>query len=187
MLATYTDVQLGASVGDRTTSFREMLEDEVVFDGWYRDALPRVYAYLFSRCGGDADLAEELTQQAFMEAVRNAERWNGRADLVTWIVAIGRHKLADHFRRLGRDRRRTAELHAVAELTDDPALGVNVDIQRALDGLPPDQRLALVLRAADGLPVRDVAAIIGRSEDATESLIRRARTAFRRAYDGEDA
>lgn len=187
MLATYTDAQLRTPVGDRTTSFREMLDDEVAFDGWYRDALPRVYAYLYSRCGGDAALAEDLTQQAFVEAVRNAERWNGRADLVTWIVGIGRHKLADHFRRLGRDRRRTVELRGEAELTDDPVLGVTIDIQRALDSLPPDQRFALVLRAADGLPVRDVAAVIGRSEDATESLIRRARTAFRRAYDGEDA
>ena len=52
--------------------------------------------------------------------------------------------------------------------------------------LPSDQRAALMLRFLDDLPVKEVAAVIGRSEDATESLIRRARRAFEDAYRGVD-
>jgi RNA polymerase sigma-70 factor (ECF subfamily) len=189
MLARNDEAQRGLRVDDRPASFRAMLDDEIAFDAWYRDALPRVYAYLYSRCGADAGLAEDLTQQAFVEAVRHPDGWNGRADLVTWIVAIGRNKLVDHFRRVGRDEQRRSELVERAELSAGASFtGTDIDIERALDLLPADQRLALVLRAADGLPVREVANILGRSEDATESLIRRARVAFRRAYDGaEDA
>jgi RNA polymerase sigma-70 factor (ECF subfamily) len=48
--------------------------------------------------------------------------------------------------------------------------------------LPPDQRLALLFRHLDGMSVREVAAAIGRTEKATESLLARARESFRRAY-----
>ena len=41
--------------------------DELAFRAWYEQSLPRVYAYLFHRCGRDPELAEELTQQAFVE------------------------------------------------------------------------------------------------------------------------
>lgn len=174
------------AVREPRTSFRAMIVDEAVFDVWYREAMPRVYAYLYSRCGGDVALAEDLTQQAFVEAVRNADRWDGTAELVTWIVAIARHKLVDHFRRLERDARRDTALRERSDVAAVPMTDVDLDIKRALDALPPEQRLALVLRAVDGLSVREVAAELGRSEDATESLIRRARAAFRQAYDGGD-
>ena len=52
----------------------------------------------------------------------------------------------------------------------------------ALNDLPALYRAALVLRYVDELSVRDVATAIGRSEDATESLIRRAKDAFRTKY-----
>ena len=53
--------------------------------------LPRVYGYLYARCGHDPDLAEELTQETFVEAIRDRRGFAGRADAVTWLCAIGRH------------------------------------------------------------------------------------------------
>ncbi|KRT63161.1 MAG: ECF subfamily RNA polymerase sigma-24 factor [Chloroflexi bacterium CSP1-4] len=55
-------------------------------------------------------------------------------------------------------------------------------ILRALHGLPALQRAVLVFHYADGLPVREIARRLGKSESATESLMTRAREAFRRAY-----
>jgi RNA polymerase sigma factor (sigma-70 family) len=76
--------------------------DELSFRAWYERSLPRVYAYLFHRCGRDPELAEELAQQAFVEAVRSRSRFRGQSDAVTWVVGIARHKLVDHFRRAAR-------------------------------------------------------------------------------------
>jgi len=45
------------------------LASDDAFAAWYGRTLPRVYAYLLSRCGNDVALAEELTQQAFIAAV----------------------------------------------------------------------------------------------------------------------
>ena len=53
-------------------------------------------------------------------------------------------------------------------------------------GRPPPARAALTLRYLDGLPVNDVAACLDRTVHATEALLVRARTAFRRVYEGEE-
>jgi RNA polymerase sigma-70 factor, ECF subfamily len=169
------------------TDLDALVRDEAAFRAWYDDAMPRVYRYLLSRCGGDHGLAEELTQQTFVEALRRRNRFSGRAEVVTWLIAIGRNKLVDHYRRGGRDARRHGQLTDLHRASVDPEWDRHEErdaIERALALLPPEQRLALLFRYLDDLPVRDVAAAIGRSEKATESLLVRARTTFRRAYGG---
>lgn len=159
--------------------------DDDAFRSWYDATLPRVYRYLLARCGGDPALAEELTQQTYIEAVRNRRRFDGRADVVTWLVAIGRNKLIDHFRRAGRDRQRHLRLVSRWSNAGEGGWGAAEErqaINTALDRLSGEQRVALLLRYLDGLPVREVARALHRSESATESLLVRAREAFRRAY-----
>ena len=158
--------------------------DDDAFRSWYDATLPRVYRYLLARCGGDPALAEELTQQTFVEALRNRRRFDGRADVVTWLVAIGRHKLIDHFRRAGRDRQRHLRLVSRWGYGEGGWDGAEERqaINAALDQLSGEHRIALLLRYLDGLSVREVARALGRSESATESLLVRAREAFRHAY-----
>ncbi len=165
---------------------RAVTSDAAEFRTWYDAAMPRVYAYLYSRTGGDVELAEELTQQTFVAAIRRPDGYEGRADVVTWLIGIARHKLVDYVRATQRDRRHQRVVRQLPG--EDPgdapwtAATMRHDIARALDTLPADQRIALVLHLVDGLPVRAVAQEMDRSEDATESLIRRARASFRRAY-----
>jgi RNA polymerase sigma factor (sigma-70 family) len=109
------------------TDLDALVRDETAFRTWYDDAMPRVYRYLATRCGGDHALAEELTQQTFIEAIRHRRRFGGRSDLVTWLIAIGRNKLVDHYRRHGRDERRQDRL---------------IDVHRAGVGLDWDRHEA---------------------------------------------
>jgi RNA polymerase sigma-70 factor (ECF subfamily) len=167
----------------------DVFASEAAFDAWYARALPRVLGYVFSRCGHDADLAEEITQQAFEQVVRDRARFGGRADPTTWVIAISRHRLADHFRRLDRDERRWQRL-VVREVavpgTDGwAARDEREAVAAALATLPALQRAALIFTALDGLSVREAAALIGKSESATESLLGRARAGFRAAYEHE--
>lgn len=177
-----------ALAAERVTAFRATLASEVAFRRFYDEALPRVYGYLLSRSRGDHALAEDLTQTAFGEAVRQRAAFDGRSDPVTWLVGIARHKLLDHFRAQDREERRRMHL-VVRELTldGDDAAWHDVD-ERAqlianLGRLTAMQRAVLILHYADGLPVRDVARALGRSESATESLLTRAREALRAAYE----
>lgn len=165
------------------TSLALLLRDEVAFRDWYDRTLPRVYRYVLSRCAGDQPLAQELTQQTFIEAVRHPDGFDGRSNVVTWLCAIARHKLVDHYRRSGRDARRAAALVLVTGGDAWHEAETRDAVERALSDLPPDQRLALIFRYLDGLRVREVAAALGRTESATESLLSRAREGFRRAYE----
>lgn len=163
--------------------------DERAFRAFYDRVMPRVFAYLVSRGGGDRDLAEELTQQTFVAAIAQRHAFDGRSDSVTWLCGIARHKLADHFRRLERDERRQVQLE-VREIVVDGDKGEwgSADdrsaINAALSLLPAAQRAALLFVDLDDRPVREVARLLGRSEGATQSLITRARSNFRRAYAG---
>ncbi len=166
-------------------SLTSIVRDESRFRDWYDAVLPRVYRYLAARCAGDVALAEELTQQTMVEAIRSRDRFDGRSSVVTWLCAIGRNKLVDHYRRHGREERRHLQL------VDQQRSGADSEwrssetrqqVEAALAMLAPDQRMALLFMYLDGLSVREVAAVLGRSEKATESLLTRARDSFRRAY-----
>jgi RNA polymerase sigma-70 factor, ECF subfamily len=168
----------------RAARFRSVFGDESAFRAWYDAALPRVFGYLFDRSGAVRSVAEELTQETFIEAVRVRNRFDGRSDEMTWLVAIARHKLADHYRRLAREERRHLRLVAGRsdDRTEDPwrALETQREVLDALARLPAMQRAVLVLHYMDGLPVAEIGRELGKSEGAVESLMSRGREGFRR-------
>jgi DNA-directed RNA polymerase specialized sigma24 family protein len=62
---------------DDAVSLETLVADPVQFRAWYDEALPRVYRYLLTRCG-EQELAEEVTQEAFVEAIRSRRKFRGR-------------------------------------------------------------------------------------------------------------
>jgi len=173
--------------GIRELDLELALADDRAFEAWHGRTVPRVYAYLLSRCAGDVALAEELTQETFVAAIDGRTGFDGRSDTVTWLIGIARHKLADHFRSIERDERRRMQLE-VRQISvaggpevayEDRAL-----IAEALRALPADQRAVLVFVVLDDLSVAQAARLLGKSRGATESLLFRARDSFRRAYTG---
>jgi RNA polymerase sigma-70 factor (ECF subfamily) len=150
----------------------------------YDRALPEVYGYLLPRCGSTS-VAEDLTSETFVAAV-TAVQDRKVANLTTaWLVGVARHKLVDHWRREVRETRR---LQAVADDSvahDDPweARLESARAHEVLGELGAHHRSALTLRYLDGLSVPEVAACLDRTVHATETLLVRARTAFRSAYE----
>jgi RNA polymerase sigma-70 factor, ECF subfamily len=172
MVAT-VDQDLGAGAD------RRLSRDAEEFRAFYGAALPRVYGYLLHRCGSSAT-AEDLTQETFLAAVVELRKARQVEEPLGWILGIARHKLLDHYRRQDRGRSRVA-----SEVADAPAeRPVDSDGRAitALASVPSDQRIALVLRHVDGLSVPEVAAALGRSVEAAESLLARGRVRFRQAY-----
>jgi RNA polymerase sigma-70 factor (ECF subfamily) len=150
----------------------------------YDQALPEVYGYLFARCG-NAALAEELTAETFLAAVA-AVRAGTAVLSVPWVIGIARHKLVDHWRAASREERQLRRIAGEPAAHDDP-WDERLDAltaQQTLRLLAPHHRGVLVLRYLDDLTVPQVAAELGRTRHATETLIVRARAAFRRAYAG---
>jgi RNA polymerase sigma-70 factor (ECF subfamily) len=153
----------------------------------YRAALPQVFGYLLPRCG-NVTVAEDLTAETFMAAVAAVRREQVHEVTVAWLVGVARHKLVDHWRQVGREQRGLAALDREPPSREDPwdeLLDLHA-AHAALWRLPVPQRLALTLRYLDGMSVPEVAAQLGRSVHATETLLVRARSALRRVYEGEE-
>jgi RNA polymerase sigma-70 factor (ECF subfamily) len=146
----------------------------------YDVALPEVYGYLQRRCRNRA-IAEDLTTEVFLGAVESIERRVVVDVTVAWLIGIARHKLADHWRRAERDDRRLRAVGSEPVPDDDP-WDARIDVLTARDVLGElggHHRAALTLRYVDDLPVPEVAEVLGRTVGATETLLVRARRAFR--------
>ena len=104
---------------------------------------------------------------------------------IGWLLGIARHKLVDHYRAQGRERRR------IEALASEPATDEYVEWEGessrdravvALQDVAEVQRTALTLRYMDGMSVPEVATALGKSIHATESLLARGKSRFKQAY-----
>ncbi len=158
---------------------------------WFDEALPRIYGYFIPRVGGRVAVAEDLTQETMLAAVRTDRGPENADSVIPWLFGIARHKLMDYYRRQERDRRVLGQQipednvpdgeYAVPDL-DLESLPVRDAVIATLDAITPRHRAALVLRYLDGCDVPFVAASIGITVDAAESMLVRARAAFRREW-----
>lgn len=150
----------------------------------YDVGLPEVYGYLHRRCRNRA-VAEDLTTEVFLGAVESINRRVVTDVTVAWLVGIARHKLVDHWRRSEREARKLEALGSEPVPDEDP-WDARLDVLTARDVLGElggHHRAALTLRYVDDLPVADVAELLGRTVQATEALLVRARRAFRARYE----
>ena len=143
----------------------------------YDEALPQVYGYLVRRCDSAAT-AEDLTADTFLAAL-TASQTGGEVN-VPWLIGTARHKLVDHWRKSGRNQQLLEDLWEGTEPHADSNEPIDaLHVRDVLAHLLPPHRAALTLRYLDGLPVDQVAALLERSLHATESLLMRAKSAYR--------
>jgi RNA polymerase sigma-70 factor (ECF subfamily) len=163
--------------------------DERAWRRWYDESYAGLSAYLSWRCGGLRDHAEELLQEVWLTAVRRLDSFDPSAgSFAGWLRGIAAQLARNHFRR--ERRRRTQPLtfrevdEAAKEAADARERGEQV--ARALAALPEHYESALRAKYLDGLDVASIAAERGTSVKAVESLLSRAREAFRAAYQARE-
>ncbi|MCI8909322.1 MAG: sigma-70 family RNA polymerase sigma factor [Oscillibacter sp.] len=135
-------------------------------DSIYRSYAQTVYKFLLAQCR-DPDLAEELTQETFYQAVRSIGRFDGSCKVSTWLCQIAKHLWYQHLRK----HRREAPL--AEELPETPAPSAEegllaqedrLDLLRLIHALPEPQRELVYLRAFGGLSFREIGDVLGRTE-----------------------
>lgn len=184
-------------VNDRALVRRLRAGDESAFEEFFAAYFPRLFRFACARTGGDEDMAEEAVQAAIIKALRRLHTFRGEAALLTWLCTICRNEVSDLRRRAGRtaevglldDRPGTrAALDMLAALAaNDPESRLQRQelsrlVQVALDHLPARYGDALEWKYIDGLSVDEIAARLGIGYKAAESLLSRAREAFREGF-----
>ena len=156
------------------------------FTAFYEEALPRVYGYFLHRCGGSVQVSEDLTQETFLAAVTELKKGKRVRTPIAWIYGIARHKLLDHYRKQERVEHGLELVGQADEIEDELVVPDEEEAQErataALASVAASQRAALVLCYVDGFSVRETAGILGKGEEAVESLLARGRASFKRAY-----
>jgi RNA polymerase sigma-70 factor (ECF subfamily) len=175
------------SEGDEDLA-RAASTDVEAFGQLYERHRLAVFRYLRSRTGDD-DEAGDLTAVVFERALAAIPRYRpGGAGFLAWLLRIARNASIDRHRR--RRMAMVSDDSAVAAPSPGPevellASETRATLAAAVAALPPVQREAIALRYAAGLTAREIGAVIGKSDQATQKLIGRALAAIREAYDAD--
>jgi RNA polymerase sigma-70 factor (ECF subfamily) len=171
-----------------------MLEgDEAAFETFFQGCFGRLYGFALPRMDHDHAAAEEVVGAVLARAVRKLHTYRGEAPLFTWLCTICRREIAARKPRpeveLLEDRPdvRAALLErAGGEALPEESLQraeAGRLVRAALDSLPPRYGQALEWKYLEGRSVVEVGERLGLGAKATESLLTRARVAFREAFE----
>jgi len=161
------------------------LDAEALLDLYFEP----VYAYVAYRVAPDRETASDITQEVFLAACRSAQGLRQKGAALEWLRSIARSKVADYFRSASRRSPLVVAPETLAELpaadTGDAHRRREVrtaQVSLVMRALPAEYAETLEEKYLEGLPVRDMAARRGQSEKAVESMLGRAREAFRTAW-----
>lgn len=180
---------------------RMLAGDQRAFDAFFDACAQRLAAFASRRSGLDGASLEDVVQNSLIKAVRHLASYRGESALFTWLCEICRHELANVSRKSTRRPAHVSlfEAGARAAVAELPAPGHleplaqlestqrRAEVIRLLDALPKSYAQALEAKYADGLSVEEIARLLGLSIIATQSLLARARKAFRERWTEETA
>ena len=149
-----------------------------------------VYRLALRMCGGDAALAEDAAQEAFLAAWRGLPRFRGDSRFSTWLYRLTTNAAIDWLRR--EKRHRGMDDVTDLELPDDgpgpqdqaEQAETQQTVRRALGQLSEEHRQVLLLRYMQELDYAEIAAALEISEGTVKSRISRAKMRLRELLDG---
>jgi RNA polymerase sigma-70 factor (ECF subfamily) len=181
--------------GDLQIAKRVLAGDEAAFQRLFDLYFPRLYRFALMRLNGNAADAADVVQLAFTRGFERLATFRGEASLYGWLCQVCRNAITDIVRQRGRelvprpslddDETITAILESLAAPPlDEPEVQawraeLARLIQVTLDALPERYGDVLEWKYVDGLSVKEIATRLAVGPKAAESLVMRARVAFR--------
>jgi RNA polymerase sigma-70 factor (ECF subfamily) len=164
------------------------------FDTFFNEYYPRLFRFALRRCR-DRATAEDIAQATLCRSLGSLRTYHGEAALMTWLCTLCRREMSSRWK---------ADAASISLHEDDPAIRTALDallaseldeplaatahsqlresVLTALDYLPPLYADVLERKYVREMSVETIAAELGRSAKATESLLTRARESFRETF-----
>jgi RNA polymerase sigma-70 factor (ECF subfamily) len=157
--------------------------DQAAWRTLYDGAFAELWSYVLWRCAGLHSIAEEIVQDTWLVAVRRIGDFEPRqGPFLAWLRGIAANRLRNHFRSVRRSPETQAEFaepsHDDREQREQAEL-----IAASLAELPERSEAVLRAKYLDLMSVEQIAAEWDETPKAIESLLTRARQAFRAAYE----
>ncbi len=171
--------------------------EELAFDEFFEDYFPRLYRFVLPRLRHNHDLAEDIVQETLCIAVTKMKTYRAEAALFTWLCTICRRQISAYFKKHSREDtfalpedvpETRASLESLSRiLSEEPESQILRDevsrlVQVTLDFLPRWYASALEMKYLKDLPVKEIALRLNLGPKAAESLLTRARQAFREGF-----
>lgn len=181
---------------DKALAARMLAGDEAAFDEFFEGQFPGLYRFALARLR-DPELTREIVQTAICKAITHLKTYRGEASLTAWLFTICRYEISGHYRKKRRSPapvelvEEAPEVRAALESLSSSLSGPDEALRRkevaglvhaTLDHLPPRYGQALEWKYVDGLSVKEIAQRLEVGPKAAESLLTRARQAFRDGY-----
>jgi RNA polymerase sigma-70 factor (ECF subfamily) len=171
--------------------------DRVAFRRLFDRFFPRLYRFAIARVGGDREAARDIVQQTFCRAIEGLDGYRGEAALYTWFCRICHRLVIDHYRARGQEVRHivhiedSPQFQAILDAMTGPELDrpdvevwrrdVKRAVQATLDRLPEHYAAVLEWKYIEEASIAEIAERLAVGPKAAESLLTRARVAFRDA------
>jgi RNA polymerase sigma-70 factor (ECF subfamily) len=178
-----------AHIGDGDSDVaRAAAGDRAAFERLYRQHVNRVFS-LCARMVDDRTRAEELTQDVFVRAWEKLHLFRGESAFGTWLHRLTVNVVLNARKSEGRQRTRFEEqdeeaggIDALPGVVGMPlAPGDLLDLERAIEKLPPGARRVFVLHDVEGYKHEEIAEMLGVTSGATKAQLHRARLLLREA------
>lgn len=178
---------------------KQMLaNDQQAFDRFFEENFARLYRFALARLADDPDGTREVVQIVLTKAVRKLHTFRGESALFTWLCAICRNEMTDWLKKRGRYQQHIVltedfpEIQAAVESFQAPHSDTPEEnfrrtelvrlIQVALDRLPAKYGNVLEWKYIEGYSINEIADRLGMGDEATQSLLARAKRAFGDVY-----
>ena len=152
--------------------------DEDAFRALYRRHTPAVYQFVLRLVGGNVQEAEDVIQETWLRAARGLGGFKWKSALKSWLTGIALNRVRETARK---KKRSLVEVDGEWEMpapVSDP--GQSLDLDRALELLPPGFRTVLVLHDVEGYTHQEIGSRLGISDGTSKSQLHGARRAMRR-------
>jgi len=156
------------------------------FKAVYDAHATRLYNLAYRMCGTTGE-AEELLQEVFLLAFRKLSGFKGQSSLGTWLYRLATNLCLDHVRgKQGKIGRATVSLDddergapARPRGTAVDSVAHKLDLERAIEQLPPSYRAAFLLHDVEGFEHHEIADMLDIAEGTSKSLVHKARLRLR--------
>lgn len=137
-------------------------------DAAYREYAVMVYKFLLSLCY-EEELAEELTQETFYQAVRSVDRYDGSCKVSTWLCQIAKHLW---YREMERRKRKgtselTADMESLEKTVEEQLLvkEEKMELFRKVHVLDEISKEIVLLRVTGAFSFKEIAELFGKNEN----------------------
>ena len=142
-----------------------------------------VYHYVHRRCQ-DHSLAEDVTQDTFIAAIRNTD--DPATITIAWLITVARNRLFDVLRRQIKYDEKLQLVATDTSRSDEVDIAERLRVESALSVLPVHYGLVLTLHYINGMTVQAIADELDQSLKAVEGLVTRARRELSAVLDEAD-